>query len=144
MLKSSLCDYSYAYILVKGSLTVLNTAAAGAAGNNDDKKVIFKNCVPFTDCLSEINNTQVHNAKDVDAVMSKQNLIEYSNNYTKKNGSFWQYYIDKPAVNNNGVNADSNQANFTNSFNSKVKITGQTDNTGMKNATVMVPVKYIK
>ena len=71
MLKSSLCDYSYAYILVKGSLTVLNTAAVGAAGNNDDKKVIFKNCVPFTDCLSEINNTQVHNAKDVDAVMSK-------------------------------------------------------------------------
>ena len=76
--------------------------------------------------------------------MLKQNLIKYSNNYTKKIGSFWQYYIDKPAVNNNGVNADSNKANFTNSFNSKVKITGQTDNNGIKNVTVMVPVKYIK
>ena len=85
MLKSSLCDYSDAYILLKRSLTVPNTAAAGAAGNNDDKKVIFKNCAPFTDCLSKINNTQVHNAKDVDAITSKYNLIEYSNNYTKKN-----------------------------------------------------------
>ena len=96
MLKSSLCDYSDAYILLKRSLTVPKTA--GAAGNNDNKKVIFKNCAPFTDCLSKINNTQVHNAKDVDAITSKYNLIEYSNNYTKKIENFWQYYRDKPAV----------------------------------------------
>ena len=57
MLKSSLCDYNDAYILVKGTITVANTSTAGAAANNTNKKVIFKNCAPFTNCISEINNT---------------------------------------------------------------------------------------
>ena len=64
MLKSSLCDYSDAYILVKGIISVNNTAAQGAAANNNYKKVIFKNCAPFNNCISEINNTQIDNAKD--------------------------------------------------------------------------------
>ena len=57
ILKSSLCDYSDAYILVKGTITVDNTAAADADANDTNKKVIFKNCAPFTNCISEINNT---------------------------------------------------------------------------------------
>ena len=56
--KSNLCDYSYAQILVKGNITVSNTADEGAAVNNANTKVIFKNCAPFTDCITEINNTQ--------------------------------------------------------------------------------------
>ena len=76
MLKSSLCDYSDAYILVKGTITVNDTAAADANANNTNKKVIFKNCAPFTNCISEINNTQVDNAKDIDIVMPIYNLIE--------------------------------------------------------------------
>ena len=59
MLKSSLCDYSDAYILVKGTISVNNTAAQDATANNTNKKVIFKNCAPFTNCISEINNTQI-------------------------------------------------------------------------------------
>ena len=82
MLKSSLCDYSDAYILVKGIISVNNNAADGAAANN--RKVIFKNCAPFTNCISEINNTQVDNAKDIDIVIPMYRLIEYSDNYTKK------------------------------------------------------------
>ena len=78
MLKSSLCDYSDAYILVKGTISVNNTAAEGAAANNTNKKVIFKNCAPFTNCIREINNTQIDNAKDIDIVMPMYNLIEYS------------------------------------------------------------------
>ena len=70
MLKSSLCDDSEAYILVKGNITVDNIAADGAAANNTNKKVIFKNCAPFTNCIIEINNAQVDNAKDIDIVMS--------------------------------------------------------------------------
>ena len=66
MLKSSLSGYSDAYILVKGTITINNTAAQGAGAN---KKVIFKNCAPFTSCISEINNTQIDNAKDIDIVM---------------------------------------------------------------------------
>ena len=69
MLKSNLCDYSDAYILVKGTISANNTAAAGAAANNTNKKVIFKNCAPFTNCISEINNTQIDNAKDIDIVI---------------------------------------------------------------------------
>ena len=88
MLKSSLCDYSDAYIFVKGSISVNNTAATGAAVNNTNKEVIFKNCAPFTNCISEINNMQIDNAKDIDIVLSMYNLIEYSDNYTKTTGSF--------------------------------------------------------
>ena len=83
MLKSSLCDYSDAYILVKGTITVNKTAAVGANTNNSNKKVIFKNCAPFTNCLSEINNTQVDNAKDLDTVMPMYNLTEYIDDYSK-------------------------------------------------------------
>ena len=75
MLKSSLCDYSDAYMLVKETITVNNTAAADADANNTNKKVIFKNCAPFSNCISEINNAQVENAKDIDIVMPMYNLI---------------------------------------------------------------------
>ena len=80
MLVSSLCDYSDAYILVKRTIPVNNTASADADASNSNKKVIFKNCAPFTNCISEINNTRVDNAKDIDTVMPMYNLIEYSDN----------------------------------------------------------------
>ena len=86
MLKSSLCDYSDVYILVKGTITVNNTPAADPNANNTNKKVIFKNCAPFTNCISEINNIQVDNAKDIDIVMSMYNLIEHSDNFFKTSG----------------------------------------------------------
>ena len=90
MLKSSLCDYSDAYIFVKGTITVNNTAAVDPDANNANKKVIFKNCFPFTNCISEINNTRVDNAKDIDIVMLMYHLKEYSDNYSKTSASLWQ------------------------------------------------------
>ena len=57
MLRSSLCDYSDVYILVKRNIPVNNTADAGAAANNVTIKVIYKNCAPFTNCISKTNNT---------------------------------------------------------------------------------------
>ena len=83
MLRYNLCDYSDAYILVKGNISVNNTAAAAADPNNRNKKVIFKNCAPFTNCISKINNTQIDNAEYIDIVMPMYNLIEYSDNYSK-------------------------------------------------------------
>ena len=106
MLKSSLCGHSDAYILVKGAITVNNTAAVDVNANKTDKKLIFKNCAPFTNYISEINNTQVENAKDIDIVMPMYKLIEYSDNYAKTSGSLWQYCLDIPAVNNNNAIAD--------------------------------------
>ena len=78
MLKSSLCDYSDAYILVKGTITITGAGADEAARQADerDKGVAFKNCAPFTNCISEINITQVDNVKDIDIVMPMYNLIE--------------------------------------------------------------------
>ena len=77
MLRSSLCGYSDAYILVKGNITVNNTAAANADANNTNKKVIFKNCAPFTRCISKINNAEIDNAQYIDIVMQMDNLTEY-------------------------------------------------------------------
>ena len=83
MLKSSLCDYSDAYILVKGMMTINGRGADAAARQVDerDKGASFKNCAPFINYISEINNTQIDNAKDTDIVMPMYNLIEYSDNY---------------------------------------------------------------
>ena len=68
MMRASLCDYSDAYILVKGNITVPNTGTA-AALNNRNKKVIFKNCAPFSDCISEINNKEIDHARDIVVVI---------------------------------------------------------------------------
>ena len=143
MLKSSLCDYSDAYILVKGTISVNNTAAQGAAANNTNKKVISKSCAPFTNCVSEINNTQIDNAKDIDIVMPMYNLIEYSDNYAKTTGSLWQYCKDIPALNVNDKIIAFDVNNVTDSFNFKTKLTGRTGNNGTKDVEIMVQLKYL-
>ena len=85
MLKSSLCDYSDAYILVKGTTTITEAGADAAARQADerDKGVAFKNCAPFINRIREINNTQVDNAKDIDIVMPMYNLIQCSAKTTR-------------------------------------------------------------
>ena len=121
MLKSSLCDYSDAYILVKVTITINGRGADAAARQAEerDKGVSFKNCAPFINCISEINNTQIDNAKDIDIVMPMYNLIEYSDNYAKTSGSLWQYFRDE---------RDDNNIEDSESFKSKIKITGKTPN----------------
>ena len=117
MLRSSFCDRSDAYILVKGNITVNNTADAGVAANNTNKKIIFKNCAPFTSCISKINNTQIDNAKYIDIVILMYNLIEHSNNYSKTSGRLWKYCKDIPTVNDDSDIVGFNGANATDSFN---------------------------
>ena len=89
MLRSNLCDYADAYILVKGTITITGAGDDDAAKRLDErnKGVIFKNCAPFTKCISKINNTEIDNAQDIDIVMSMYNLIEYSDNYSKTSRS---------------------------------------------------------
>ena len=101
MLRSSLCDYADAYILVKGTITITGAGDDAAARRADERKkgVIFKNCVSFTKNVSKINDTEIDNAQDIDIVMQMHNLIEYSNNYPKTSGSLWQYYKDEPTDN---------------------------------------------
>ena len=124
ILRSNLCDYADSYILVKGTITITGKGANAAAERADerDKGVTFKNCAPFTKCISRINNTDIDNAHNIDIVMPMYSLIEYSDNYSKTSGSLWQYYKDDP--NDNTANSES--------FKSKVKITGKTSNNGNK------------
>ena len=136
MLRSNLCDYADAYILVKGTITITGAGDDDAAKRLDErnKGVIFKNCAPFTKCISRINNTDIDNAKDIDIVISLYNLIEYSDNYSKTSESFWQYYK---------VYADKNIAR-SESFRYKLKITGKTPEDGNTiNVEIIVPLRYL-
>ena len=118
MLRSSLCDYSDVYILVKGKIKITGAGdnAAGRQADERDKSVAFKNFAPFANCISEINNTQT----DIDIVMPMYNLIECSDSYSKTSGSLWQYCRDEP---------NNNLADFE-SFKSKTKTTGKTPAAG--------------
>ena len=86
-LESNLCDYSDAYILVTGNITV--------AGGNNNTKVAFKNCAPFRKCRTEINETFVDDAEHINIAMPMYNLIEYSDNYSDTSGSLWQFKRDE-------------------------------------------------
>ena len=86
----NVCEYSDAYVLGKQNITVADASGAGALVNNANEKVIFKSCVPLADCISEITNTQIDNAKEIDVVILMYNLVKYSDNYSKTSGSLWQ------------------------------------------------------
>ena len=90
MLIPSLCDYSDAYIHVKGKITITGKGDNEAARHADErnKGVAFKNCAPFAICISQINNTQIDNCEDIDIIKPMYNLIEYSDNYAKK---IWKF-----------------------------------------------------
>ena len=117
MLRSNLCDHADAYILVKGIKTITGAGNDDATKRADerDKGATFKNCAPFTKCISRINNTDIDNPKDIDIVMPMYNLIECSNSYSKTSWSLWQYYKDDP--NDNIMQSESSK--------SKVQITGK-------------------
>ena len=150
MLRSSLCEYSDAYILVKGNITVNNTAADRDDANNTNKKVIFKNCAPLTSCISKINNTQIDNAEYIDIVMPMYNVIEYSDNYSKTSGSIWQYCKEILAEDDNGAIFVFDGTNDTDSFKLKsniiVKAAANNNDgniAGRVDVEIMVPLKYL-
>ena len=101
MLKSSLWDYSDAYTLVERRITITEAGINAGSRQADESNngVTFNNCAPFINCRSEINDTEIDNAKNIDIVMIMYNLIEYSHNYSKPSESLWQCYRDKPNYN---------------------------------------------
>ena len=139
MLRSNLCDYSDAYILVNGTITV--------AGNNQrdrqNRPLILKNNAPFISCITRINGELIEDADDVDIVMPMYNLLEYSKNYRKTIGSLYNYYRDEL-----GDDADNNQFNNikvvnSNTFKYKNKIIDNTNNAGTKDIELAIPLKYL-
>ena len=92
VIKSNLCDYSDAYIPVTGNITT--------TGGDANTKVTFKNCAPFTEWVTHINDGHVDNANNLDILMPMYNLVEYSDNYSNTSGSLWQFKRDEQNMNN--------------------------------------------
>ena len=125
MLRSNFCNYSDAYILVKGKITVTAPGVNNNANNirdNRNRPVILKNNAPFVSCITRINGESAEDADDSDIVMPMYNLLEYSKNYKKTIGSLYNYYRDELGDN------DNNNDNTVNSdtFRYKNKITSNT------------------
>ena len=132
MLRSDLCDYADAYILVSGTITV----AGNYPRDRENKPVILKNNAPFVSCITRINGELIEDADDLDIVMPMYNLLEYSKNYGKAIGSLYNYYRDElndDADNNNFAN---NNVVSSNTFNYKNKIIVNTYNV----SSTIVPV----
>ena len=135
VIKSNLCDYSDSYILVTGDIT--------ATGGNADTRVAFKNCAPFTKCVTHINDEHVNNADNLDIVMPMYTLIEYSDNYLDTSGSLWQFKSHGSPVNNDGVpvivnTTDSSSFKYKSSF---FKRLIADDNGVFKDVKIAVPLK---
>ena len=112
-LESSLWDYSDAYILVTGNITV--------TGGDANTKVASKNCAPFTKCITEINETSIDDAEHINITMPMYNLIEYSDNYYDTSGGLWQFKRDEIIGN---INLTSNNSS---SFKYKSNLIGNTN-----------------
>ena len=127
MLRSDLCDYSDAYILVKGTITV-NGVLNGAENEilRKNRPLILKNNAPFLSCMTKINNEFIEDADDLAIVMPMYNLLEYSKNYRKTIGSLYNYYRDELSDDNNPNNFPN--TNVVNKINGIHIITGNTYN----------------
>ena len=130
MLRSNLCDYSDAYKLVKGTITVTDAGVNNNANNIRDKRnrpLILKNNAPFVSFITRINGELIEDADDLDIVMSMYNLLEYSKNYRKTIGSsLYNYYRDELSDDADDNNFDNVKMVNSNIFKYKNKITGNT------------------
>ena len=158
MLRSNLCDYSDAYILVKGTITVTAPGANNGANNIRDKRnrpLILKNKAPFVSCITRINGELIEEVDDLDIVMSLYNLLEYSKNYRKTIGSLHNYYRDELSDDADDNNFDNIKIVNSNTFKYKNKIIGNTyhvnagaqgydvDKNGTQEVELAIPLKYL-
>ena len=133
-IKSSLCDYSDAFILVTGNITV--------AANNDTD-VAFKNCAPFSTCKAVINDVFADKVDHIDVAMSMYNLIEFSHNYSDTSGSLLEFKRDEVRANNADLTIDDSK-----SFKYKGALVEKTSNhnngkISLKDTKIVVPLKYL-
>ena len=158
MLRSSLCNYSDAYILVKGTITVTAPGVNNNANNIRGKRnrpLILKNNGPFVSCITRINGELIEDADDLDIAMSMYNLLEYCKNYRKTIGSLYNYYRDELSDDADDNNFDNIQVVNSNTFNYKNKIIGNMYNVnagadgydvnknGTQEVELVIPLKYL-
>ena len=138
MFQSNLCDYCYAYVVVKGTITITDPNNVAYY-----KKLAFKNNAPFIYCISKINNTLTDNSEDLHIVMPMYNLTEYNKNYSNTTGKFWNYYRDKP---DSGAVGNTNYCmRDSKSFDYKKGITEKLENgnTEKEDIGIVVPLKHL-
>ena len=167
MLRSNLCDYSDAYILAKGTITVtakitvtvtITVTDNNNANNIRDKKnrpLILKNNAPFFSCITRINGELIEDANDLDIVIPMYNLLEYSKNYRKTKGSLYNYYRDELSDDADDNSSDNIKVVNSNTFKYKNKITDNTYNVdagvdgydvnenGKQEIELAIPLKYL-
>ena len=158
MLRSNLCDYSDAYILVKDTITVTAPGVNNNADNIRDKRsrpLILKNNAPFVSCITRINGKLIEDADDLDIVMSMYNLLEHCKNYRKTIGSLYNHYRDELRDDADNNNFDNIKVVNSNTFNYKNKIIGNTCNlnagddgydvnkNGTQEVELTIPLKYL-
>ena len=153
-LRSDLCDYADAYILVNGIITVTADAGVNNIRDKRNKPVILKNNAPFVSCITRINGELIEDADDLDIVIPMYNILEYSKNYRKTIGSFYNYYRHELTNDNNNNFANRNVVN-SNAFKYKNKIIGNMYNVdaaaagydanknGMQEVEIAIPLKYL-
>ena len=154
MLRSDLCDYSDAYVLVSGTITVTANAGANNITDKKNRPLILKNNAPFISCITRINGELIEHAGDLDTVMPMYNLLEYSKSYRKTTGSLCNYYRDELSDLFNIANVNYRTIN-SNAFEYKNKIIGNTYNVdaadagydankeGTKKVEIAIPLKYL-
>ena len=117
------------------------TGNINVAGDDANTKVAFKNCAPFTKCITEINETFIDDAEHINITMPMYNLIEYSDNYSDTSGSLWNFKRDEIIGNINLTNNNSS------SFKYKSNLIGNTDADGAtrkkEGVKIAVPLKYL-
>ena len=158
MLRSNLCDYSDAYILVKGTITVTAPGVNNNVDNIRDKRnrpLVLKNDAPFVSCITRINGKLIEDANDLDIVMSMYNLLKYSKNYRKTVESLYNYYRDELSDDADNNNFDNIKVVNSNTFNYKNKIIGNKYNlnagddgydvnkNGTQEVELTIPLKYV-
>ena len=158
MLRSNLCDYSDAYILVKGTITVTAPGVNNNADNIRDKRnrsLILKNNAPFDSCITRINNELIEDADDLDIVMPMYNLLKYSKNYRKTIGLLYNYCRDELSDDADDNNFDNIKIVNSNTIKYKNKITGNMYNVnadaddydvnknGTQEVELTIPLKYL-
>ena len=133
MLRSGLCNYSDACIVVKEGI---RSAGGTNVANRINKNLIFKNNSPFKSCISKINSTFIENPEDLDTIMAMYNLLEYSDSYSMTSRSLWNYYRDE-------INDDANVNDNNNRINNKKQLWSKPSNNNVLDAELAVPLKYL-
>ena len=137
VINPNLCDYSDPYVLVTGDITT--------TGGDANTKAAFKNCAPFTRCVTHINDAHVETTENLD-IMPMYNLVEYSGNYAESSGSLWQFKRDEQNMTDAG-NPDNVNTDYSLSFKYKSSLLKESVSDGPNrefiNEKIVVPLKYL-